>query len=153
VIPDPVDLLRPARETRVRVDPFAPTLLYKPRKGSVRVALALGDDAQQAMREALAAMRDEFGPAAWIALTVDAFTAPVDDRGVPVHEPGTLATAFASGASDVREHLSVLVVGRDRLVLGARQVYRYTVTDGWEWDEPERIEAAGASVEILLDYI
>jgi len=59
-----------------------------------------------------------------------------------------LAKRFAEGDPAVKEALNTVVLTPERSV-SVLQTYRYTPTDGWEWDEPLILETADWNYERL----
>lgn len=148
--PSAIDLLLPARLTREQVDQFNPMVLYAPRRGQAKMAVLDGDGRlHEMLAEVLAQMRPQLGPPVWIAVTTDAYVKPTP---TPDLEAGQLAKQFAEGDMSVSEQLVVILRHRSRPTEVAVQSYRNIPSEGWEWDEPERIEKHEGPVMAVLDH-
>lgn len=130
-------LFAAGRAAREVLDPFVPILVWHNDgdtgmtplyyAGEVGIAVAAGD--------ALDTLHGiTTGPLVWFAVIVDAY-------GRITEEPDSVAAddlgdRFLLGDTRVVEQLMALV-GYGGEVRLWRQVYRNTVVDGWEWDDPE----------------
>jgi hypothetical protein len=157
VKPTALQLLSAARDTRELVDDFAATVTYCPVVGKPTVALLHPEEPGQiatVVTDALRHIRREAGPASWIAFTADAYVILSTATVASEIRPGSLASLFAAGDPRVREQMSVLVVYSDGTIEAASQTYRWTPTDGWEWDEPMSIvESKGGVLETLKQFV
>ena len=154
--PTAIKLLIPARVTRESVEEFSPMVLYAPRRGQAFMAVLEGDGRlHEMLTEVLSQMRAQLGPATWIAVTTDNYAKPT---ATPMEantvEHGQLAEEFAAGDPKVIEQIMVILKHRAKPVEVAVQTYRHIPSEGWEWDEPERIDGTeGAVMDVLSYYI
>lgn len=151
--PTALRLLVPARETRESVAEFQPMVLYMPRRGRGYTAiLEPGETLDQMLEETLANMRMALGPAEWVAVTTDAFV-KMAPESIDV-QPGDLGRAFKEGDPKVIEQMIVVLKIRNQPAQMATQTYRWSMQDGFEWDDPEVIAGhQGDMIEIMNKYI
>jgi len=154
--PTAISLLAPARAARERVSEFSPMVLYSPRHGQPMMAVLEGNGTLAEMLGVLLAeMRPKLGPATWIAVTTDNFAQPdVPPEKGGVIEHGQLAEAFAEGDPKVIEQMMVILMHRAKPLEIAAQTYRYLPSEGFEWDDAERIDGAeGPVLDVLRFYM
>jgi hypothetical protein len=150
--PTAVDLLVPARLTREQVADFKPMVLYAPRRGQAQMVVLDGDgELDRQLSTVLAQMRPRLGPPVWIAVTTDAYVQAEPKAGSSVPRMG-LAKKFAEGDMTVVEQMIVVLRHRNRPIEVATQSYRFIPSEGWEWDEPEQIQAIESRVGKVLDH-
>ena len=132
------ELLAAAREARERFDNFAPILTWQAEDGTAGFTMVKhsAGGLPSAVDEVLTALEAMYGPPAWFAVTVDAYGRIADQQHEPNLRPDDLSNLFAAGDWAVVEQL-MLMVARSGHVGVWRQVYRHTLVDGWEWDDPE----------------
>ena len=152
--PTAISLLGPARATREAVAEFSPMVLYSPRKGQPMMAILEGSDAlHEQLSGLLVQMRATLGPATWIAVTTDNFAKPtVTPEEAEATERGQLARAFADGDPQIIEQMMVILMHRIKPIEVAVQSYRYLPSEGYEWDDPERIDGAEGPVMDVMRY-
>lgn len=152
--PTAINLLVPARVTRESVSEFNPMVLYAPRRGQAFMAVLDGDARLDEMLSGvLAEMRAKLGPALWIAVTTDNYAKPqATEADANVIEHGQLAEQFADGDPGIIEQMMVILKHRAKPIEVAVQTYRHIPSEGFEWDEPERIDGTEGSVMNVLSY-
>lgn len=151
--PDAISLLAPARTTREAIGAdaeFAPMVLFAPRRGQAMMAVLDGEGRlHDLVADVLADMRARLGPPLWIAVTTDAYVKPMS--APETYEPGKLAEAFANGDPEVTEQMVVILRRRGEPLEVASQPYRFSMVDGWEWDQAELVDGYSGPVTQVLD--
>lgn len=141
-------LLLVARGVRERTDTFTPLITWQPVTGGPAVMTTAdeSDTLTGSFDDSFNRLRKLTGPPDWFAVTLDAYAR--DQEGdQPKPEPGALHEAFTNGDPSVVEQMVVILMDPTAGdLLMARQVYRWTPVDGWEWDEPQMVDSPDDAV-------
>lgn len=127
------------RVTRETLDPFVPCLIWQTADDDTGMTplyrtpdTGIGVAVDNALRDLPVALGH---PVVWFAVLVDSYgriTTDTDDH----IDADDLTDRFILGDPAVVEQLMALVA-YDGEVRIWRQVYRHSISDGWEWESPE----------------
>jgi len=129
------ELFAVARSVRESTAVFVPLLLWHGAAGGGMTMLAHEAGGLPAAVDAgLDMVNEHYGPPAWFAVCVDAYGRVTDpaEGGISADD---LSDRFVMGDEHVVEQL-MMFIAMDGVRVW-RQVYRNSLTDGWEYSEPE----------------
>jgi hypothetical protein len=143
-----VEMMEYAREAREALETFVPMVFYRT-VGDLPIVAFVGVEGsiEDAVGQVLGLLREKHGPADLIAVAADMYSR-VSDAPVVA---GSLAEAFSDGDPDVVEQIGMQMVQRGSPALSVRQVYRYHVVDGYEWDPLTVVQGFERSLVPLLE--